>query len=119
MSHLSKPLALGVDVAIKSKIWTREYLELSCLIKNNNLMNKYVMTEGREGVVFVKQKNTGDKIDTLAKWHVAFHMYIGIYCERHPSEVVPIMKYVLTIEKLANQASDLAAINYDKGFRQW
>ncbi|KAK6188630.1 hypothetical protein SNE40_004770 [Patella caerulea] len=119
MSHLSKPLALGVDAAIKSKIWAREYIELSCLVKNNNIMDKYVMTEGKEGVVFVKQKNTGEKIDTLAKWHAAFHIYIGIYCERHPSEVVPIMKYVLTIEKLANQASDLAAINYDKGFRQW
>jgi hypothetical protein len=44
---------------------------------------------------------------------------VGIYCEKYPHEIGPLMKYAHTIQNLARPSCDIAAFMYNKTFRQW
>ena len=49
-ASISKPLALGIDPKIKTKIWTLEYIDLGCLLNKKQSKVKFQPTETSDGL---------------------------------------------------------------------
>ncbi|XP_062569284.1 uncharacterized protein LOC134231352 [Saccostrea cucullata] len=116
---ISKPLALGIDSKIKSIIWANEFVDFGTLLKPTEKQVKFSIEEGDDGLTFVKEKSTPLKIESIPQWMKAFHIFISIFCERHTNDATKLMKYASIVQKLADQSTASAAIQYDKTFRQW
>ena len=71
------------------------------------------------GFALEKQISTTYRFDSVAHWLSAFHVFVGIYCEKYPHDIGSLMKYADTIQNLARRSCDIAAFMYDKTFRQW
>lgn len=68
--------------------------------------------------MFVKTNDTA-KIKTLSQWTEAFHVFVAIYCQKHPEDVGHLMTYAQIVQGIAKSCGDEAAIDYDEKFRQW
>lgn len=116
---IAKPVGLGVEPKIKSKILANEYVKFSSLLpKSQELDEKFHTVEKDGQLVFVKN-NEGPKIKSIHKWMEAFHVFVSIYCSIHPSEVADLMTYAQIVQGIAKSCGDDAAIDYDQKFRQW
>ncbi|KAK3101144.1 hypothetical protein FSP39_001261 [Pinctada imbricata] len=115
---ISRPLGIGVDSKIKGKIWAEEYIELGTLLQSNQ-EEHFKLVEKDGTVSLVKAKPNQAKFSSLSNWTVAFHIFVGIYCEKRPGAATALMKYANIISKLTEQASLTAALSYDRNFREW
>ena len=70
------------------------------------------------GFALEKRNPPTYRFDSVAHWLSAFHVFVGIYCEKYPHEIGSLMKYVHTIQNLARRSCDIAALMHDKTLRQ-
>ena len=117
---IARPLSTGIDAKIKAKIWANEYVEFKSLMSTKQKeQNHLTLVEQDGSVSFVKAKSNNFKFNSINQWNNAFHIYVAIYCEKHPMQSTKLMKYAATISTLASQATLQAAMGYDKAFREW
>lgn len=117
---ISKPVGLGVDMKIKTKILANEYIKLATLIPKSSFEQepKFKSVEKDGQLIFIKSNDTS-QIKTIAQWMEAFHVFVAIYCIKYPDEVGQLMTYAQIIQGIAKSCGDEAAISYDEKFRQW
>ena len=119
-ASISKPLALGIDPKIKTKIWAREYIDLGCLLNKKQSKVKFQPTETSEGgMAWEKQQPPTYRFENISHWLSAFHIFVSIYSEKYPKETGSLMKYADIIQNLARRSCDVAAYIYDRTYREW
>lgn len=112
----SRPLSLGLDPQIRAKIVADQFVELDLLIRKVDC--SYSLVEQPDGHLTVsKNTKSGSEIRSLDQWFRAFHIFISVYVDRHPSAAAMLMKHCNTVQQLARQSGDHAAIFYDRQFR--
>ena len=114
---VARPLSLGVDSKLKGLIWSDSYVDFALLLGKSDSGGMEVVPDS-SGVLICRQQPSF-KVRTLDLWLRAFHVFVAVYCSRHPGQAANLMKYASTIQKLAQQAGVGAALSYDKSFRQW
>ncbi|XP_053407964.1 uncharacterized protein LOC128559666 [Mercenaria mercenaria] len=111
-----RPLFLGIDEKIKSKIVADQFVELDSILDNGDY--QYQLVENGSGEPsFKKVFKSSTSIKTLDQWFKAFHIFTSVYTDRHPTSAPALMKHCDTVHKLAKQSRDSAAIFYDRQFR--
>ncbi|XP_062617238.1 uncharacterized protein LOC134278947 [Saccostrea cucullata] len=119
---MAKPVGLGVDPKIKSKILAGEFIKFSTLLPKpqhaNDQDSKFHTVEKEGQLMFVKANDT-TKIRSISKWLEAFHVFVSIYCSKHTSEVGNLMTYAQIVQGIAKSCGDDAALEYDEKFLQW
>lgn len=117
---ISRPVGLGVDPKITAKIFANEYVKLVSLLPKNawDQEPKFKTVEQDGQLIFVKT-NDQAKIKTLSQWTEAFHVFVAIYCQKHPEDVGHLMTYAQIVQGIAKSCGDESAIDYDEKFRQW
>ena len=117
---ISKPVGLGVDSKIKSKIFANEYVKLASLLPKSNYEQepKFKSVEKDGQLVFIKSNDT-NQIKSIAQWMEAFHVFVALHCTKYPNEVGQLMTYAQIIQGISKSCGDEAAISYDEKFRQW
>ena len=119
-ASISKPLALGIDPKIKTKIWALEYIDLGCLLNKKQSKGKFQPTETSEGgMAWEKQQPPTYRFENISHWLSAFHIFVSIYSEKYPKETGSLMKYADIIQNLARRSCDVAAYIYDRTYREW
>ncbi|KAK3106097.1 hypothetical protein FSP39_012685 [Pinctada imbricata] len=117
---IAKPLEVGIDAKIKSKIWSNEFIKLeSLMVTKDKQHNPLKLVEQDGAISFVRSKSSNYKFFNISQWNTAFHKFVAIYCTKYPDECSKLMKYAVTISTLASQASLPAALGYDRTFREW
>lgn len=116
---ITRPLGLGVDSKIKSKIWANEFVDLCTLLGMKNKKKSFEIMENQKGECEIKAKRPTYEIRQVSQWVQAFFVFVGIVTEKFPREAPALMKYGDMVQKLGKQAGDEAAIYYDKNFREW
>jgi hypothetical protein len=79
---ISKPLALGIDPKIKTKIWALEYIDLGCLLNKKQSKVKFQPTETSEGGMANHVRAILYKYDHIYKQ--PHHMICGLESELCP-----------------------------------
>ena len=105
----SPSLAIDVRVSekIRGKIWNNEYFDISLLLTNPVLEDRYQLTvEGAEGNmaapgICLEPVAKPKKVLTLETWFSCFHIFVGIYCKKYPTEAPALMKYGEVVQDLA------------------
>lgn len=116
---ITRPLSLGVDSEIKSKIWANKFVDLCSLLGLKNKKKSFEIMENQEGECEIKTKRPTYEIRQVSQWAQAFLVFVGIFAEKFPQEAPALMKYGDMVQKLGKQAGDEAADYYDKNFREW
>jgi len=120
---ISSPLTLHVEPKIKSQIWANMYVNFEVLLPKKELKTpRYKFYDGEKegnGVLgFVKEQYVSTQIRNMSQWLEAFHIFVGCYCEKYPQDSVDLMKYCSIVRSIAKNATDEAALSYDKAFRK-
>ena len=119
----SPSLAIDVRVSekIRGKIWNNEYFDLSLLLTNPVVEDRYQLTvKGAEGNmaapgICLEPVAKPKKVLTLETWFSCFHIFVGIYCKKYPTEAPALMKYGEVVQDLAARGHNWKF--YDENFR--
>ena len=119
----SPSLAIEVRVSekIRGKIWNNEYFDLSLLLTNPVVEDRYQLTvKGAEGNmtapgICLEPVAKPKKVLTLETWFSCFHIFVGIYCKKYPTEAPALMKYGEVVQDLAARGHNWKF--YDENFR--
>lgn len=108
-----------VNDRVKAKIWNNEYVEFSTLISsqgNNKFQLSFQSLEGNNGPsICLEPINRSQKIFNINQWLQAFHIFVGVYTRRFPSESPGLMKYCEIIQDIASRGFNWKF--YDENFR--
>lgn len=118
LSHIARPLDLGLDPRIRAKIWADEYVDLGSLIVKHPLATKLEMVQEGGGICLV-QRDHKFKFRNMEHWMRAFHIFVAVYCQRFPEQSPHLMAYANRIQTLSSQAGEASAFFYDEQFRLW
>ena len=105
---------------LKTKIWQWEYIDFGSLLVNPTLDGKLKLTihksnEGLSPSLALEPLNKPNKISSIELWLQAFHVFVGIYASRYPTEAPGLMKYGSTIQDIAARGHNWRF--YDENFR--
>ena len=105
-TSINLPVDARVPAKLKAKVWREEFIDLGSLLINHTVEGKYQLTihnpgEGSSPSLALEPVAKPKKIVTIDTWVQAFHVFVGIYTSRYPSEVPILMKYGATIQNLA------------------
>lgn len=108
-----------VNDKLKAKIWNNEYVEFNALISsqgNNRFQLSFQNLESSNGpAICLEPMNQSQKIVNINQWLQAFHVFVGVYTRRFPSEAPGLMKYCEIIQDLASRGFNWKF--YDENFR--
>ena len=109
-----------VSDKLKFKIWNEEFVEFGSLLSNPGLDDKYQVSfqqlDSRKPASFcLEPASKPRKIPTIDNWLRAFHIFVGVYTQKHPCEAPALMKYGETIQDLAARGQNWRF--YDENFR--
>ena len=117
--------SLTIDVRVSEKIrrknWNNEYIDLSLLLTNPVVEDRYQLTvKGAEGNmaapgICLEPVAKPKKVLTLETWFSCFHIFVGIYCKKYPTEAPALMKYGEVVQDLAARGHNWKF--YDENFR--
>ena len=121
----TKPLDLGIDPKNIAKIVNNEYLNFGTLIPKSQRVtldddnDQFRYTQDDKGQLILTKSSKCTPITSIRLWYDAFHVFVGIYCKKHPDDITDLMSYSLIISHLAKECGDNAALAYDDQFRRW
>ena len=116
----SPSLAIGARVSdkIKAKIWNNEYFDISLLLKNPVLEDKFQLsvrnTQGSPSIS-LEPVSKPKKFLSIESWLQCFHIFVGVYCRKFPHEAPALMKYGEVVQDLAARGHNWKF--YDENFR--
>ena len=119
------PIDMHVPRGVKEKIWNGQYVDLACLYRDTATRVLTARETGSELTMAVEQGKVvfraatphTRKLDSIDKWTSAFHVFMAIYCTRHPSRFLELLKYAEIIRTAAVQFPGIGWRNYDEQFR--
>ena len=114
----------SVKVSILRKIYRRDFVEFEELLPDNQVVNAGTRHEScisidraSQTLRFDKDKIKKQKVDTLAKWLIAWTSFMQAYLHYHPNEYFELFTYLKNFVILANRYRFDACLNYDRYFR--
>ena len=114
----SLPLDARVSDKLKLKIWNNEYIELSSLLSSSvseECFKISVSTSNQDAPsLFLEPSVKTKKINSFEIWLQAFHIFVGIYTSKYPSEAPALMKYDDIVRDLAARGHNW--VFYDENF---
>lgn len=81
---ITRPLGLGVDSKIKSKIWANEFVDFCTLLGLKNEKKSFEIMKNQEGECEIKTKRPTYEIRQVSQWVQAFFVFVGIFTEKFP-----------------------------------
>ena len=98
----------------------QEYIGFGSLLANPVLDNKFQLsfqtaTEGQKPSFCFEPAARPKKIQTIDTWMHAFHIFVGIYTSKYPTEGPALMKYADIIQDLTARGHNWQY--YDENFR--
>ena len=90
----SLPMGSRVLDKLKLKIWNEAFVEFGSLLSNPSLEKKYQISfqnsDAGQPVSFcLEPAPKPKKVLTIDMWLHAFHIFVGVYTQKHPSEARP------------------------------
>ena len=119
-TSVSAPVDARVPLKLKSKIWNQEYIDFGHLLVNPNLEGKFQLTlqnsdETSSPSLSFESVTKPKKIYNIDTWLTAFHVFVGVYTSRYPTEAPSLMKYGEIVQDLAVRGHNWRF--YDESFR--
>lgn len=114
-------LQLGATLseAVKSKVQSKQYIDLSLLGSTNNPQSTVSLTlnPGAAQPIWSLSNSKPSPVKTIADWDRLFRIYSCIYTEAHPSDASGIFTYIQHVHDLARTKPGLIWRDYDVSFR--
>ena len=114
----------SIKVSLLRKIHRRDFVEFEELLPDNQVVNAGTRHEScisidraSQTLKFDKDKIKKQKVDTLAKWLIAWTAFMQAYLHYHPNEYFELFTYLKNFIMLANRYRFDACLNYDRYFR--
>ncbi|XP_033756227.1 uncharacterized protein LOC117338971 [Pecten maximus] len=117
-SSISRPLDVHIDAKVKAKIMSHEFIEFGSLLSTSSHPDQFRIQLNGDNISLVPNTKTF-QIKSIEQWVQAFHVFVSVYIQAHPSKTVNLMKYADTIQTLARRSGFAAAMFYDTNFRKW
>ena len=102
--------SLSVDARVsdkmRAKIWNNEYFDISLLLKNPVLEERFqlsVRNTQDSPSISVEPVLKPKKFLSIESWLQCFHIFVGVYCRKFPHEAPVLMKYGEVVQDLANR----------------
>ena len=115
----SSYLILGatLDPKVKSKIWSREYVELSSLHQGqmDSAVSVSVQDNGKPSISLRPTKPT--PAANIYQWLTWFGTYASVYLEKFPDQAPSLMTYMIRILELSCKHHGFLWRTYDENFR--
>ncbi|CAH3139098.1 unnamed protein product [Porites lobata] len=119
---ISSSLSLDARVSekIRAKIWNQEYVDFGSLLINPIRQSRFQLTvsnaeSGQLTSLCMEPAEKPRKITSIESWLSAFHVFVGVYTMKYPTESPALMKYGLLIRDLAARGHNWRF--YDENFR--
>ena len=114
---LSNPLGATLPPALKAKMWTDEFVNLSCLLDTNQEQDISVTWKKSGGNPTISLSNAS-KIDivSIEQWTRAILVLAAVYTEKNPTQAPALFKYISLIRDMSYQRKDWKF--YDDQFRR-
>ncbi|XP_069129624.1 uncharacterized protein [Argopecten irradians] len=117
--NISKPIDLGLDPKIKTKIVSDEFVDMGVLLNPGKDNKERYTTEIKDGSLSLVKLPAAKKVHTLSQWLACFHVFGAIYSKRHQDRGHQLFEYARRIQAIAEESGDHAAMSYDRSFRLW
>ena len=118
---ISSSLSLDVRVSekIRAKIWNQEYVDFGSLLINPIRQSRFQLTvsnaeSGQRTSLCMEPAEKPRRITSIESWLSAFHVFVGVYTMKYPTESPALMKYGLLIRDLAARGHNWCF--YDENF---
>jgi hypothetical protein len=115
-NSVASPLGAHIPQTLKDKIWNNEFVPFNKLLPQEPRSENQNQLVFEEGVFVLKPKHAEKKIANFLQWLDAFLVYASIYVQKHPSQAIPLLRYISTMKKGASN-HNLGWIDYDVQFR--
>lgn len=121
----SVPIEARVSDKIKSKIWSKQYVDMAVLLKREKGKSKYsikVEEQDQKGKVVIHNMQSADEDDfkdgslSLHDWVTAWNRYVTIYCIKDPLAQPKLAKHMEAVRQIEEEKGDWR--RYDKDFRE-
>ena len=119
---ISSSLSLDARVSekIRAKIWNQEYVDFGSLIVNpiGQSRSQLKVTNAESGQLpslCLEPAEKPRKTTSIESWLSAFHVFVGVYTMKYPTESPALMKYGSLIRDLAAKGHNWRF--YDENFR--
>ena len=124
-SNFNNPfLPPSIKLSLLRKIHRRDFVEFEELLPDNQVVNAGTRHEScisidraSQTLKFDKDKIKKQKVDSLAKWLMAWTIYMQAYLHYHPDEFFHLYTYMRNFVTLASRYRFEACLNYDRNFR--
>lgn len=117
---ISDYLVLGatLDPKVKSKIWSKEFVDLSSLKHDwvETEVDLSVQDNGRPAISVKPSKSSPPA--NVYQWISLFGVYAAVYLERFPQEAPHLMTYIVRILELSRKHQGFVWTAYDDKFRR-
>ena len=117
---VSSYLILGatLDPKVKSKIWSREYVELSSLHQEqmDPAVSVSVQDNGKPSISLRPTKSS--PASNFYQWLTWFGTYASVYLEKFPEQASSVMTYMIRILELSRKHQGFLWRTYDENFRR-
>ena len=104
-TSVNLPVDARVPLKLKTKIWNNEFIDFGLLLANQFAEGKYQLTinpgDGSSPSLALEPITKPKKIVSIDSWVQAFHVFVGVFTSRFPSDAPGLMKYGSTIQDLA------------------
>ena len=118
-TSVNLPVDARVPLKLKTKIWNNEFIDFGLLLANQFAEGKYQLTlqpgDGSSPSLALEPMTKPKKIVSIDSWVQAFHVFVGAFTSRFPSDGPGLMKYGSTIQDLAARGHNWRF--YDENFR--
>ena len=83
-----------VSDKLKLKIWNEAFVKFGSMLSNPSIENKYQISfqnsdAGQPASFCLEPIPKSKKVLTIDMWLHAFHIFVGVYTQKHPSEAPP------------------------------
>ena len=114
--ELSAPLGANLPGKLKAKIVNNEFINFGDLLSDNVEQFTFALSgNDTTPTLSIKPKVSKSNL-SISQWAQAFHIFVAVYCKRHPSEIANLMKYYDTIDQMA--CNNFLWRTYDEQFRK-
>lgn len=115
-AQLPQPLGLHVDLTLKTKIWSNQFVDLCLLLSRRTTQSYNIQLQDNQLTMVPKKKVFQLNIE---QWNQAFTIYMSIYVEKFPNQAANMLQYIGHIQEMAQESGEVAARHYDETFRKW
>ena len=122
LTSVCDPLGSDLAMAIKEKIWKGDFVPLESLetqsVSQTPSHTGWTFSSLGQDLVAQPTAQPKKEIKGIFQWTNAFHVYMSILIERHPTRASELLKYAATIREFSQILGNTAWLKYDLEFRK-